>query len=314
MQFLLSLIATLVAFSVALVSSDVAGPRNGRTLRAIALLIAFLAALVSIYQFASRFLIIIPAGNVGVVELFGYVADDSLEPGLHAVNPFAKVVNFSTRMKDIKENVSVTSKEGLVFNMDVSLQYKLNPYKAGAVYENLGTNEQDIIISRFRSVIRQIVNNYESNAIYSQKQQEITQRLYQEMSQELYPLGFVTEEVLLKDIVLPKNVQAAIEQKLKAEQENELMEFELKKARQEAERDKIELQGIADIQKLLSRDLAEKVLELRTMETKQKIPASQNTNVIIIGADEDKLPLFLQQGQLDTEKPKEQEKENRDRD
>lgn len=314
MQFLLSLIATLVAFSVALVSSDVAGPRNGRTLRAIALLIAFLAALVSIYQFASRFLIIIPAGNVGVVELFGYVSDDSLEPGLHAVNPFAKVVNFSTRMKDIKENVSVTSKEGLVFAMDVSLQYKLNPYKAGEVYENLGTSEEEIIISRFRSAIRQIVNNYESHAIYSQKQEEIKQRLYQEMSQELYPLGFVTEEVLLKDIVLPKNVQAAIEQKLKAEQENELMEFELKKARQEAERDKIELQGIADIQKLLSGDLAEKVLDLRTMETKQKLPASQNTNVIIIGPDKDKLPLFLQQGQVDTEKLKEQEKENRDRD
>jgi regulator of protease activity HflC (stomatin/prohibitin superfamily) len=312
MQFLLSLIATLVAFSVALVSSDVAGPRNGRTLRAIALLIGFLAAIASIYQLASRFLIVIPAGNVGVVELFGYVEDRSLNPGLHTINPFAKVVTYSTRMKDIKETVSATSKEGLAFAMDVSLQYKLNPYKAGEVYENIGTNERDIIISRFRSTIREIVNNYESHAIYSQKQQEITQRLYQEMSQELYPLGFVAEEVLLKDIVLPKNVQAAIEQKLKAEQESELMEFEIEKARQQAERQKIELQGIADIQKLLSRDLAEKVLELRTLETKQKLPASQNTNVIIIGGDEDKLPLFLRQGQLEMEEPN--QTENRDRD
>ena len=312
MQFLLSLIATLVAFSVALVSSDVAGPRNGRTLRAIALLIGFLAAIASIYQFASRFLIVIPAGNVGVVELFGYVEERSLTPGLHTINPFAKVVTFSTRMKDIKETVSATSKEGLVFAMDVSLQYKLNPYKAGEVYENIGKNERDIVISRFRSTIREIVTNYESHAIYSQKQHEITQRLYQEMSQELYPLGFVTEEVLLKDIVLPKNVQAAIEQKLKAEQESELMEFEIEKARQQAERQKIELESIADIQKLLSRDLAEKVLELRTMETKQKLPASQNTNVIIIGGDEDKLPLFLRQGQLETEEPEEEEKRDRD--
>lgn len=313
MQFLLSLIATLVAFSIALVSSDVAGPRNGRTLRAIALLIGSLAAIASIYQFASRFLIAIPAGNVGVVELFGHVDEAPLTPGLHAVNPFAKVVTFSTRMKDIKESVSVTSKEGLLFTMDVSLQYKLNPYKAGNVYENIGTDEEDILIPRFRSAIRQIINNYESHAIYSLKQQEITQRLYQEMSQELYPLGFVTEEVLLKDIVLPKNLQAAIEQKLKAEQESELMEFELEKARQEGERDKIELQGIADIQKLLSRDMAEKVLELRTMESRQKLPASQNTNVIIIGGDEDKLPLFLQQGLAEeTEKPNEREVGDRD--
>ncbi|MDY6804091.1 MAG: prohibitin family protein [Cyanobacteriota bacterium] len=313
MQFLLSLIATLVAFSIALVSSDVAGPRNGRTLRALALLIGSLAAIASIYQFASRFLIAIPAGNVGVVELFGHVEEEPLTPGLHAVNPFAEVVTFSTRMKDIKESVSVTSKEGLIFTMDVSLQYKLNPYKAGSVYENIGTEEEQILISRFRSAIRQIINNYESQAIYSRKQQEITQRLYQEMSQELYPLGFVTEEVLLKDIVLPKNLQAAIEQKLKAEQESELMEFELEKARQEGERNKIELQGIADIQKLLSRDMAEKVLELRSMETRQKLPASQNTNLIIIGADEDKLPLFLQQGLVEeTEKPEERDITNRD--
>ncbi|NEP46680.1 MAG: prohibitin family protein, partial [Okeania sp. SIO2H7] len=141
MQFLLSLIVTLLAFSIALVSSDVAGPRNGRTLRAIALLIGFLAAIASIYQFASRFIISIPAGKVGIVELFGYVEDAPLTPGLHTINPFAKVVTFSTRLKDIKETVSVTSKEGLLFTMDVSLQYKLNPYKAGEVYENIGTEE-----------------------------------------------------------------------------------------------------------------------------------------------------------------------------
>lgn len=295
MQFLFSLIVSLSAFSIALVSSDVSRSRNGRTLRAIAVLVGILAAISSIYHLTARFLIVVPAGNVGIVELFGYVSDRPLQPGLHRVNPFANIVNFSTRIKDIQEAVSVKSKEGLTFTMDVNLQYRLNPYQAREVYENIGTNEKDILTSRFRSAIRKIVANYESHTIYSQKQGEISQRIHQEMTKELQPLGFAIEETLLKDITLPKNVRAAIDEKLKAEQQSELMEFELEKARQQSEMRKIEVQGIADIQKLVSGDVAEKLLELRTMEMKQRLPASQNTNVIIIGVDEDKLPLILQQ-------------------
>ena len=295
MQFLFSLIVSLSAFSIALVSSDVSRSRNGRTIRGIAVLIGILAAIASIYHLTARFLIVVPAGNVGIVELFGYVSDRPLQPGLHRINPFANVVNFSTRIKDLQEAVSVKSKEGLTFTMDVNLQYRLNPYQAREVYENIGVNEKDILTSRLRSIIRQILANYQSHTIYSQKQGEISQRIHQEMTKELQPLGFVVEETLLKGITLPKNVRASIEEKLKAEQQSELMEFELEKARQQAELKKIEMQGIADVQKLLSGEVAEKLLELRTMEMKERLPASQNTNVIIIGGDEDKLPLILRQ-------------------
>lgn len=152
-------------------------------------------------------------------------------------------------------------------------------------------------VSRFRSLIREITSNYESRDIYSDKRQEIANSLLEKITQELYPLGFIVESALLRDISLPRNIQEAIQEKLKAEQESQRMQFELEKARQEAERKKIEAQGIANAQKLLSQGLTEEVLKLKAIEATEKLAASPNTKVIIIGGGEDRLPLILQQGE-----------------
>jgi len=101
----------------------------------------------------------------------GKVSDNSLNPGVNIVNLFANVLNFSTRLKDIKENVDASSQEGLNLNIDVSLQYKLDSQKAANVYKRIGTSETELVISRFRSTIRSIIAQYPANAIYSTKRQ-----------------------------------------------------------------------------------------------------------------------------------------------
>lgn len=308
MGFIFSLIVSLISFSIALVPGKVAGEKQKRQVWAIAMLIGSLMALLSIVQLVSRFLIIMPAGSVGVVEELGEVKSETLKPGVHFINPFANVVEFTTRLKDIKETVTATSSEGLNLNIDVSLQYKIEPNKAGEVYENIGTDETEIITSRFRSIIRQITASYEARAIYGEKRQEVTQSLHEQLSQQLTPLGFVVEETLLRNVVLPKNIQEAIQAKLEAEQENERqqfvtekqrqeLEFELEKARKEAERQKIEAQGIADAQRLLSQSLTDKILQMKAIEATQDLAKSPNAKVIIIGGGKDKLPLILQQGE-----------------
>lgn len=294
MSFIIATVTALIAFLIAFSNDKVAGEKNRQLTKAIAILIGTIAALSALFQAISRVLVIVPVGEVGIVEVLGKVEAAPLNAGIHLVNPLGKVILFSTRLKDVKETISATSKEGLNFNLDVSLQYKIDPQKATEVYQTIGDNESEIVISRFRSVVRQTTASYDSKTIYGEKRQEVAQKLHEDLQDKLTPLGFFVEETLLRDVVLPEKIQAAIQQKLEAEQQSQQLDFELDKTRKEAERKKIEAQGIADSQKLISQGLTEQVLKLKGIEATQKLAESQNSKVVIIGAGEDKLPLILQ--------------------
>jgi regulator of protease activity HflC (stomatin/prohibitin superfamily) len=258
--------------------------------RGIAILIGSIALLSSI----SRLLVIVPPGNVGIVNSFGKISDNTLDSGVYVVNPFAKVINFSTRLKDIKENIDTTSQEGLSLNLDVSLQYKLDPQKAAIVYKTIGTDEKQLIISRFRSTVRAITANYSASAIYSTKRQEVAQKIDKQLTKEIPTLGFIVEQALLRNVKMPETLQTAIQQKLKAEQENEQMKFVLEKERQEAERKRIEAKGIADSQKIIAGGLTNQVLQLRSIEATEKIAESNNSKIVVIGSEKGGIPILIQ--------------------
>lgn len=279
MTFFTSLLTSLIAIFVYLSSTKMPDKRNRLAIRSIAVLIAVVAAIASLFKTFA----VIPVGNVGVVELFGQVSDRPLNPGIHLVNPFADVETYSTRLRDVKEKVETTSQEGLAFNIDVSLQYRLDPQKAVAVYKTIGTDETAIVSSRFRSIVREITASYPAEAIYSTKRQEVAGKLRQQLSEQLTPFGFVVEQTPLREIELPDKLQAAIQQKLAAEQESRQMAFTLEKERQEAERKRIEAKGIADSQKIVSQGLNDEILKLRSIEANEKLASSNNAKVVIIG-------------------------------
>jgi regulator of protease activity HflC (stomatin/prohibitin superfamily) len=290
MSFVVSLVSSLIAVIICLRSGKIPDKRTRFIVQAIALLVAIITASASLF----RTLIIIPAGKVGVVELFGKVSQRQLNPGVHLVNPLAEVEMFSTRLRDIKETLGATSQEGLAFNIDVSLQYKLNPQNAAYVYQTIGNQEQEILISRFRSIIREVTASYPAESIYSTKRQEVANRLRERMSEQITPLGFVIEDALLRDIKLPEKLQEAIQEKLAAEQENRKMVFTLEKERQEAERKRIEAKGIADSQKLVSQGLNAQILQLKAIEATEKLAVSDTTKVVIVGSGQGVLPVNIQ--------------------
>ncbi|MFN6461206.1 MAG: SPFH domain-containing protein [Nostoc sp. DedVER02] len=290
MGFILSLLSSLIAILVYLNTGKISGERSRLAVRAITILIGSIA----VFNSFSRLLVIVPPGNVGIVNFFGQVDENTLAPGVHLVNPFNKVLNFSTRLKDVKENVDVTSQEGLSLNLDVSLQYKLDPQKAATVYKTIGTDETQLVISRFRSTVRAITANYPASAIYSTKRQEIAQKIDQQLTNEIPTLGFIVEEALLRNVKMPDVLQAAIQNKLKVEQENQQMKFVLEKERQEAERKRIEAQGIADSQKIISGGLTNQVLQLRAIEATEKLAQSNNSKIVIIGSEKGGVPILIQ--------------------
>ena len=258
-------------------------------------MIGLISTVLVAIQALGRFAVVIPTGEVGVIETLGKVSATTLNPGIHFLNPFTEFVTFSTRIQDLKETVDSTSKEGLNFKIDVSLQYRLDSLKAGDVFQKIGdpSQEKEIITSRFRSFIRQITANYTLTEIYGEKRSLISQSLQQAMISQLQPLGFIVEETLLRNIVLPENIQAAIQAKVAMEQETQKIALEVIKAKKESERKIVEARGTADAQKILSEGLTDKIIQLKAIEATQELAKSPNSKVIIFGGGKDKLPLIL---------------------
>jgi regulator of protease activity HflC (stomatin/prohibitin superfamily) len=290
MGFISSLITTLVAVLVFLNSNRITHKRTRTIVRAVTGLIAGVAAFSTI----ARSLVVIPAGSVGVVQFFGRVDQRPLNPGVHLLNPFSDVEQLSTRLKDVKETIETTSQEGLAFTMDVSLQYRLDPQKAAEVFSNIGTDEQEILTSQFRSIVREVTASYPAEAIYSTKRQEVTNRIQQRLTEQISPLGYTVQSALLREIVLPETLQAAIQEKLKAEQESRQMTFTLEQARQEAERKRVEARGIADAQAIVGRSLTRETLQLRAIEATQQLANSDNAKVLILNGGQGGAPVMFQ--------------------
>ena len=281
MSFIISTIASLVSIVVFFSSKKLVDNRIAQlVIKAIAGLIALLAAFVAI----SRVVVVIPAGSVGVEDFQGKVSDRTLPAGVHGINPFVDVVQFSTRLRDIKEEISATSKEGLALVIDISIQYRVDPAKAASIYQNIGIEEREILVSRFRSISREIISGYPAEAVYATKREEISLKLADKLRSQLAPLGFIVDEALLRNVKVPETLQAAIQQRLKAEQENLQMKFVIEKETQEADRRRIEAKGRADAQKILADGLTPAVLQLRSIEASEKLSLSPNSKIVILGS------------------------------
>lgn len=289
MSFVVSAIATLVSVLVFFSSSRFVDNRVAQlVIKIVSGLIGLLAALATF----SRLVIVIPAGNVGVEDFQGKVGDRTIPAGLHIVNPLSRIIEFSIRLNNIKEEISATSKEGLALGIDVAVQYRIDPAQAASIYLKIGVNEQEIIISRFRSISREIIASYTAEEVYATKREEISLKLAEKLRSQLAPIGFIVDETLLRDVRIPETLQAAVQQRLKAEQENLQMKFILDKEKQEADRKRIAAQGSADAQKIIAQGLTPEVLKLREIEATEKLAQSQNSKLIILGNSQN-TPLIL---------------------
>jgi len=201
-------------------------------------------------------IVAVDAGTVGIQNTFGSVSDDVLSPGISFKNPFTDVTQYSTQTQQVFEISSVPSKEGLIVTLDVSILYKIMPPEANKIHKNIGVTYSDIvIISQLRSVTREITARYEAKALYTVGRENITNEIFEVLKPVLEDRGIILEKVLLRDLQLPQTVTTAIEQKLKAEQEAQQMQFVLQKETQEAERKRVEARGIADAQAIIHESL-----------------------------------------------------------
>jgi regulator of protease activity HflC (stomatin/prohibitin superfamily) len=243
---------------------------------------------------ASQCFTTIPAGSVGVVDFFGTVQEGTLKSGINLVNPMARVVKMSIQTLEMKETMDTPSKEGLTTQIEVSVLYHLNPEQAANVYKTVGENYIEVILEpQFRSVSRGVTALYEAKALYTAERAALETLIFDDLKKIVEPRGITIESTPLRKVGLPAGLTAAIEEKLRMEQESQRMQFVLTKERQEADRKRIEAQGIADFQKIVTLGISDNLLRWKGIEATLKIAESNNAKVIIVGSGKDGLPVIL---------------------
>jgi regulator of protease activity HflC (stomatin/prohibitin superfamily) len=240
----------------------------------------------------------IDAGKVGVQVLFGEVQKSNyLNSGLHLVNPFVQIVEFDTRTKNYTmsavhdegakqgdDAIKVLSADGLEVVIDLTVLYRAIPAQTPNILEKIGADYEEVIVRPItRTKTRDIAVYYDAVSLFSTRRDEFQERITKGIEADFNKRGLVLEQLLVRNINLPTSVKASIESKINAEQEAQKMQFVLQKEKQEAERKRVEAQGIADYQKIIGTGLSEKQLQYEMIKAQKELSLSPNTKVIVLG-------------------------------
>jgi len=175
------------------------------------------------------------------------------------------------------------------------LLFHLDKGKAAEVYQSVGADYADKIVEpTLRSEIRASTSAHSANALYTNARELVQQQIQDSLTKQLAPRGVIVENVLLRDVQLPAMLKGSIEAKQQAEQDALRMNFILQKEKQEAERKRIEAQGIADFQKIVATGISAQLLEWKGIEATEKLATSANAKVVIVGNAKNGLPLVLE--------------------
>jgi regulator of protease activity HflC (stomatin/prohibitin superfamily) len=285
---ILGLVALIVGFQLSRADNPI--QKFSNPLRIAGVILLLVGASVSMFK-------VIDAGQVGVKTLFGKVENDVLYSGLNVINPLVEVTTFDTKTQNYTmsgihdegtksgdDAIRVLSSDGLEVTIDLSVLFKVRSTEAPRILKEIGNDYLDKIVRPIsRTAIRDNAVYYEAVALYSTKRQEFQDKIFKTINESFAKRGLVLEQLLVRNITLPESVKKSIESKINAEQDAQKMTFVLQKERQEAERKRVEAQGIADYQRILSTGLSDKQLQYEAIKAQKEIALSPNTKIIIMG-------------------------------
>ena len=226
---------------------------------------------------------VIRQGEVGVKRKFGKLDQNTMEPGASVFNPLTTtIIKMPIRTVNVEIQSNLPSKEGLNVNSVISILYHIRKENAADIIENIGTNYEDVVIrSVFRSASADVCSRFYAKDMHTIKRAEIEEEIKDRMQGLLTDRGFEIEAVLLKTIQLPNGLYMAVEDKLEAEQEAQRMEFVLQRERMEAQRRKVEAEGIRDAQKILQEGINPQIIQWQSIEAFKELANSPGSRVII---------------------------------
>ena len=239
----------------------------------------------------------IDAGEIGVKVLFGSIQKDVMISGLHFINPLLDVKKLDVKTQNYTmsgvhdegdkagdDAIKVLTSDGLEVTIDLTVLYRVVSVDAPRLLSETGEDFRDKIVRPItRTKIRDNAVYYQAVDLFGSKRDEFQQRIYKTIEDDFKKRGLMLEQLLVRNITLPNSVKASIESKINAEQDAKKMEFVLQKEKQEAERKRVEAQGIADYQKIINTGLTNQQLQYEQIKAMQALSLSPNAKVIVMG-------------------------------
>jgi regulator of protease activity HflC (stomatin/prohibitin superfamily) len=239
----------------------------------------------------------IDAGDVGVKVLFGSIQNDVMSSGLHFINPLLDVKRIDVKTQNYTmsgihdegdragdDAIRVLTSDGLEVTIDLTVLYRVVAADAPRLLRETGEDYRDKIVRPItRTKIRDNAVYYQAVDLFGNKRDEFQQRIYKSIEDDFKKRGLMLEQLLVRNITLPNSVKASIESKINAEQDAKKMEFVLLKEKQEAERKRVEAQGISDYQRIINTGLTDQQLQYEQIKAMKELALSQNAKVIVMG-------------------------------
>ncbi|MFA5820228.1 MAG: prohibitin family protein [Bacteroidales bacterium] len=284
---------TVIIVGIIILIIGLVAAKADPALRAYQSMIKIAGVIVILVGVSMACIVQVEPGQVGVQKLFGKVNNNILESGLNVINPFVQVVMFDVRtenytMSGVQDEgskqgddaIRVLTADGLEVVIDLTVLYKVVPSEAPRILKEVGIDYRNVLVRPIcRTKIRDNAVYYDAVALYSTKRDEFQSRIFSTIETNFKERGLLLEQLLVRNITLPASVKASIESKINAEQDAQKMTFVLQKERQEAERKRVEAQGIADYQKILSTGLSDRLLQYEMIKA---ITVSPNSKLIFM--------------------------------
>ena len=254
-------------------------------------------ALFLLLIFANSMFLTIKSGERGVLfKRFGggLAVEKTYDQGFKVIAPWNNMFIYEVRFHKKDETMKVLSSNGLSIEVEVSIRYKPIDDRIGYLHNEFGYGYEDkLIIPEIRAATRKVIGKYTPEELYSTKREAVQTEIIEATETVLNAKNVLLDVVLIRSVELPETIKAAIEKKLKQEQESQEYAFKIEKESKEAERKRIEAQGINDFQRIITQGISDKLLRWKGIEATMQIAESPNAKVVIIGSGKDGLPIIL---------------------
>ena len=265
--------------------------------RAQYMIVSVVGIVVLLLIFGSQMFYVLKPGERAVVfKKFttGLDKDNVLIPGFHVIAPWNDMIRYDVKEQKAEETMDVLDKGGLSINVDVTIIF--NPFydKIGYLHENIGVNFVSVmLIPNVRSAVRAVTGRYTAEEIYSTKRGEVEAEIIDATRTALAEKNIEMKDLLIRSITLPEKIKAAIESKLQQQQEALAYQYRLERETSEADRMRIQAQGIADYNRIISASLTSNILKQKGIDATLELASSANSKVVVIGSGKDGMPLIL---------------------
>ena len=251
--------------------------------------------------FINTFIVMIDSGEIGVPVLFGKVQKDTIKEGFNIVNPFVKVVRYPVRIQEYTmlskytmpnsrqsgdDSITIKTSDGLNVKLDMTVWWYVNKNEVSELYRNIAKHafhiEPKILRPAIRTVVRDVAVKYTMDGLYTSEREEFVRNVSSELKKILTPMHIIMKKVLIRTIILPKEVEEAISRKMKTKQQSQEMEFKKTIATQEAEIREIEAKGLSKRQEIINQSLTPLYVQYRAIEIYKELVNSKNSTFIVM--------------------------------